>query len=122
MTLRTSAMKIVDRILQLFAEKGHGAYFGEDVTETQHALQCAHLAEQSGAENEIIAAALLHDIGHLLHGLPEDIAARGVDGQHQEIGAAWLVRHFPIAVTEPIRLHVAAKRYLCAVDDTYRQQ
>jgi len=57
----------------------------------------------------------------LLHKLPEDIAGRGIDGRHEQVGAGWLTRHFPAAVTEPIRLHVAAKRYLCAVDGGYRR-
>src|SRR5262245_5488386 len=112
-------MSVVDRILQLFAENGRGAYFGEAVTETEHALQSARLAETSGASHELIAAALLHDIGHLLHGLGEDIADRGIDGRHEEGGAAWLARHFGPAVADPVRLHVAAKRYLCAVDPGY---
>src|SRR5262245_20302558 len=112
-------MSVVDRILQLFAEKGQGMYFGEAVTETEHALQSAHLAETAGAGNELIAAALLHDIGHLLHGLGEDIAEQGIDGRHEEGGAAWLARYFGPAVAEPVRLHVAAKRYLCAVDPVY---
>src|SRR5262245_37409079 len=109
-------MSVVDRILQLFVEKGRGAYFGEAVTETEHALQSAHLAEAAGVGSELIAAALLHDIGHLLHGLAEDIAERGIDGRHEEGGATWLARHFGQPVADPVRLHVAAKRYLCAVD------
>lgn len=113
------APHIIDQLFALFREKGNGAYFGEAVTETEHALQCAHLAEQSGAAPELIAAALLHDVGHLLHGLPEDIGERGVDGRHEEAGAAWLARHFRPAVVDPIRLHVAAKRYLCAVEPAY---
>jgi gamma-butyrobetaine dioxygenase len=112
-------MNVIDRILTLFREKGNGAYFGECVTETEHALQCAHLAEQSGAAPELIAAALLHDVGHLLHGLPEDVAERGVDGRHEEGGAAWLAGHFVPAVVDPVRLHVAAKRYLCVVEPDY---
>ena len=67
-------MNVIDRLFTLFREKGDGAYFGEAVTETEHALQSAHLAEKSGAAPELIAAALLHDVGHLLHGLPEDVA------------------------------------------------
>jgi len=114
-------MTFVDTIFHLFREKGQGLYFGENVTETEHALQCAHLAEQSGAAPEMIAAALLHDIGHLLHGLPEDVAERGVDGRHEDCGAQWLAKHFDLAVVDPVRLHVAAKRYLCAVDPNYRK-
>lgn len=113
-------MTIVDQILHLFREKGQGLYFGEAVTETAHALQTAHLAETAGAGPELVAAALLHDIGHLLHGLPEDIADHEIDGRHEEGGAAWLERHFGPAVVDPVRLHVAAKRYLCAVDPSYQ--
>jgi phosphonate degradation associated HDIG domain protein len=112
-------MKVIDSLFTLFREKGNGAYFGEAVTETEHALQCANLAEESGAPPELIAAALLHDVGHLLHGLPEDAAERGLDGRHEEEGAAWLGGHFGPAVVDPVRLHVAAKRYLCAVEADY---
>ena len=115
----TEEMNIVARLFTLFREKGNGAYFGEAVTETEHALQCAHLAEQSGAAPELIAAALLHDVGHLLHGLPEDAAGRGINVRHEEGGAAWLERWFGPAVVDPVRLHVAAKRYLCAVEPDY---
>ncbi len=113
-------MKIVDDIFALFRDKGQGAYFGENVTETEHALQCAHLAEQSGANQELIAAALLHDVGHLLHGMSEDIAEHGIDGRHEDCGAVWLQKHFGPSVVDPVRLHVAAKRYLCAVEPDYR--
>jgi phosphonate degradation associated HDIG domain protein len=112
-------MNIIDRIFTLFREKGNGAYFGEAVTETEHALQSAHRAEQSGAAPELIAAALLHDVGHLLHGLPEDVAERGINGRHEEGGAAWLRSDFGPVVVDPVRLHVAAKRYLCAVEPDY---
>lgn len=112
-------MNVVERILALFRDRGDGAYFGEAVTETDHALQCAHHAENAGAADALIAAALLHDIGHLLHDLPEDIAERGIDGRHEEAGAAWLAHHFGPAVAEPVRLHVAAKRYLSAVEPSY---
>jgi phosphonate degradation associated HDIG domain protein len=115
----TEEMNVIDHLFTLFREKGNGAYFGEAVTETEHALQCAHLAEQSGAAPALIAAALLHDVGHLLHGLPEDVAERGIDGRHEEGGAAWLKRSFGPAVVDPVRLHVAAKRYLCAVEPDY---
>ncbi len=109
-------MSIVDEISELFARRGGEAYFGEPVSQLEHALQTASQAEQEGTPDTQIVAALLHDIGHLLHQLPEDIADRGVDGCHEQVGAMWLARYFPEAVTEPIRLHVAAKRYLCTVD------
>jgi gamma-butyrobetaine dioxygenase len=113
------AMSVIDLIFSLFRAKGTGAYFGEAVTETEHALQSAHLAEQSGAAPALVAAALLHDVGHLLHGLPENVAEHGIDGRHEEGGAAWLARHFAAATVDPVRLHVAAKRYLCAVEPGY---
>src|SRR6516162_3828711 len=113
-------MTVVERIFTLFPQKRNGAYFGQADTETEHALQCAHLAEQSGAGPEQIVAALLHDVGHLLHDLPEDVAERGVDGRHEEAGAAWPKRYFGPAVVDAVRLHVAAKRYLCAVEPQYR--
>jgi phosphonate degradation associated HDIG domain protein len=112
-------MSLIDRVFALFGEKGRAAYLGEAVTQTEHALQCANLAEQAGADGALIAAALLHDVGHLLHGLLEDAAERGIDGRHEHAGADWLERHFGPAVVGPVRLHVAAKRYLCAVEPTY---
>jgi phosphonate degradation associated HDIG domain protein len=112
-------MNVIDSVFTLFREKGDGAYFGEAVTQTEHALQCAHLAEQSGAARALVAAALLHDVGHLLHGLPEDAGERGMDGRHEDAGAAWLAGHFGPAVVAPVRLHVAAKRYLCATEPGY---
>jgi phosphonate degradation associated HDIG domain protein len=112
-------MPIVDEIESLFARHGSAAYFGEAVTELDHALQSAHLAEQAHAAPELIIAALLHDVGHLLHGLPETIANDGIDGHHEAVGATWLAQRFGPAVSEPVRLHVAAKRYLCAIDPAY---
>ncbi len=115
-------MNIVDEIIELFDRRGGDLYFGEPVSQLEHALQTAFQAEQEGASDTLIAAALLHDIGHLSHNLPEDIAHRGIDGRHERDGAIFLARYFPEAVTEPIRLHVAAKRHLCAVDDEYQRQ
>jgi len=99
--------------------RGVAAYHGEPVTQTEHALQAADLAEREGAPDHLILAALLHDIGHLLDGQDEDLAPRGVDGQHEEAGYSWLTVYFGPEITEPIRLHVAAKRYLCALDPHY---
>ncbi len=112
-------MNVIDSIFTLFREKAQGAYFGENVSEMEHSLQCAHLAERAGSDSPLICAALLHDIGHLLHGLPEDIAERGVDGTHESCGAVWLARNFGPEVVDPVRLHVSAKRYLCVVEPEY---
>jgi [1-hydroxy-2-(trimethylamino)ethyl]phosphonate dioxygenase len=112
-------MRIVDEILELFATKGAAAYHGEDVSQEEHALQAAELAEREGAPDALVVAALLHDVGHLLDGQDEDLASRGIDGHHEQAGCAWLGRSFGPEVIEPIRLHVAAKRYLCAVEPSY---
>jgi len=112
-------MNTVDEIFRLLEQRGHGSYFGEPISQLEHALQCAHLAEREGADNELIAAALLHDVGHLLHNDGEDVADRGTDTEHEHQGQAWLSTQFGPAVTHPIALHVAAKRYLCATDPSY---
>ncbi|GFZ96749.1 phosphonate degradation HD-domain oxygenase [Dyella caseinilytica] len=111
--------KHVDQLLDLLSKQGESAYFGEPVSVLEHCLQCAHFAEQSHASPSTIVAALLHDIGHVLHGLPEDIAQHGLDGAHEEVAATYLARWFGEDVTETVRLHVAAKRYLCATDSAY---
>lgn len=111
-------MTVTDEILALYRRRGHATY-GEGVTQSEHALQSAWLAEKAGAAPELIVAALLHDIGHLLHDLPEDVAEQGIDTQHESLGSAWLSQHFGPEVTEPVRLHVAAKRTLCADEPDY---
>jgi len=108
----------LDEIRAAFAKRGHEGY-GEGVTQLEHALQCAVLAERSGAATPLVVATLLHDIGHMLHDLPEDIADSGIDTQHESLGSAWLSRRFGPAVSEPVRLHVAAKRYLSAKEPGY---
>ncbi len=113
-------MTIVESLIELFNMRGAAAYHGEAVSQAEHALQAAELAEREGAPDYLVVAALLHDVGHLLDGQDEDLADRGVDGCHEEAGCAWLAQHFGPEVTEPIRLHVAAKRYLCAVSPAYR--
>jgi predicted HD phosphohydrolase len=82
-------------------------------------LQSAYAAQQDGAPPRLVAAALLHDYGHFIHGLPEDSADRGVDTQHEEVAYRFLAEHFGEEIAEPIRMHVAAKRYLCAVEPPY---
>ena len=114
---------VYDTIADLLERRGDAAYVGEPVSQKEHALQTARLAEMQGADDALIAAALLHDIGHLLVAdadAGEDKAAAGIDTRHEDGGAAWLASYFPPEVTEPIRLHVAAKRYMCATDLNYR--
>lgn len=113
---------VIDHLLKLFRERGDAAYHGEPVSQTEHALQAAWAAEQAGADSWLLAAALLHDVGHLLHNLGEECAAEGLDDRHEELGARWLARYFPPEMVEPLRLHVAAKRYLCAVEPGYFAQ
>ena len=109
----------VAMIADLIEGKGERNYGLSLVNQRAHALQAATLAEQAGCSSALITAALLHDIGHMVHDLGEDPAADGVDDQHEALGEAFLARYFGSDVTEPVRLHVAAKRYLCSVEDTY---
>ena len=115
-------MNGVDEVCELFSSKGHAAYVGESVSQLEHALQAAYHAEQADADDHLITAALLHDIGHLLHKQPEDAADHGIDTRHEQIGQAWLARYCGPEVTEPVRLHVSAKRYLCATEAEYLAQ
>jgi phosphonate degradation associated HDIG domain protein len=115
-------MKIVDEIFDLFEKRGGTAYFGEPVSIVEHCLQAAHLAENARGSSSLVVAALLHDIGHLIHDLPEDVANRGIDSKHEDLACAWLSPYFGPEVTEPIRLHVAAKRFLCHSDPSYMRQ
>jgi len=112
----------LDEILRLFSAHGDSQYGREVVTQREHALQCAALAEQAQAPPTLIAAALLHDIGHLLHNLPDDAPDEGIDDAHEELAGQWLRERFPASVSEPVRLHVAAKRFLCATDSDYHAQ
>jgi phosphonate degradation associated HDIG domain protein len=119
--MATETDGVVSRVLQLFAERGDSDYGSEAVSQREHALQAAHLARQSGADPALVAAALLHDVGHLLHNLPDDAPEHGIDDKHEELAYRWLARHFGPDVAGPVRLHVAAKRYLCAVDSEYHE-
>ena len=112
-------MSAVDGIFAVYLDKGSKAYGGERVNQLEHALQTAMLAEQSGADAALIVASLLHDYGHLIHDLGEGAARRGIDDRHEISGAAKLSAFFGDAVTMPIKLHVEAKRYLCATDPDY---
>ncbi len=110
---------IVPFLAEIFEKNADGEYLGEPVTIGAHMLQCAQLAEQSGARDAVIAAALLHDVGHFTHEFETDAADHGVDSKHEEAGAKVLEAFFPSVVVDCVRYHVDAKRYLCATDPSY---
>lgn len=105
----------IDQIVRLFRTEGAARYGMEAVSQEQHALQCAMLAEEACAPPELVAACLLHDLGHLLHAHAD--AAK--DDLHEYRSLPFLRGEFPEAVLQPVRLHVAAKRFLCAMDAEY---
>ena len=109
----------ISEICMLFARKGGREYDGEGVTQLEHALQTAALAEADGALPPLVAASLLHDLGHMLNDQGETPTLRGVDDLHQFAALPFLRGTFGDDVLEPIRLHVDAKRYLCATRDGY---
>ena len=106
-------------IERLFEERGGEQYSGEPVTQLQHALQTAALGEAEGASDALVTAALLHDLGHLLHDLGETPSMRGVDDVHQYRALPFLRGLFDDDVLDAIKLHVDAKRYLCATRPAY---
>ncbi|HEY2596452.1 MAG TPA: HD domain-containing protein [Chloroflexota bacterium] len=112
----------VQIIADLFASEGATDYLGEAVTQVAHMLQAATLAEGAGAGPPLVAAALLHDVGHFTGTVSGRDLMRGTDNKHSEQGANWLARWFGPEVTEPVRLHVDAKRYLCAIEPGYLQR
>lgn len=113
-------MQTIEELLRDLGRKGGARYGAErnSVSIFHHSLQAALLAEQQGASAALITAALLHDVGHVVHD-DEMAAERGRDMHHEELGADLLAQWFGPDVTEPVRLHVPAKRYLCAVDSGY---
>jgi gamma-butyrobetaine dioxygenase len=113
-------MSVTDEILAIFSSRGAEAYFGESVSMTEHALQAAHFAQSCAAPPALVVAALLHDIGHLIDDeVPRELANWSLDAHHEVIGGRWLAERFGPEVSEPVRLHVPAKRYLLATDAGY---
>jgi len=106
-------------LFETLAIHGGTQYGLEKVSQLDHALQCAALAEQEGAGLALIVAALFHDIGHLVDSGERNAVKRTVDDRHETKGVAILSRWFDTDVTGPVRLHVPAKRYLCAVEPDY---
>ena len=112
-------MSLFDEIVSIYESRGASAYYGEPVSMTEHGLQAAHFAQAEGAPPELVVAALLHDIGHLLEPVPDDIADWKVDARHEQVGSRWLAERMRPGVAAAVRLHVPAKRYLCATDRGY---
>jgi gamma-butyrobetaine dioxygenase len=108
---------VIATLFERMQGPGRRAFYGEAVSITDHMLQTAHAAERDGAPPALVAAALLHDVAYVVHDPPDDPA---LDAAHPAIGARFLAQHFGLAVAEPVRLHVAAKRYLCAMEPEYR--
>lgn len=109
-----SAKTVFDEIAALFAAPG-GETYGEGVTTAEHCLQTAALARAEGADEALCVAALLHDVGHFLEERDDEFGYH----KHDHSGGEWLAARFPAAISEPVRLHVAAKRYLCATEVEY---
>jgi len=107
----------IDEIVVLYATRGR-LHYGEGVTQVEHAVQCAVLAEAGGAARELIVAALLHDIGHLVVD-PDEVVDFRYDDRHEIVGAKALAALFGEAVSRPVALHVSAKRYLCRSEPGY---
>ena len=116
---RLDRSNIIAFIAGIFERRGAESYLGEAVTMSQHMLQGAVLAERDGAPEELVAAALLHDIGHYTSEFGPLSLGDVRDNYHEEAGAAVLAPFFPAVITECVRLHVPAKRYLCATDAGY---
>jgi phosphonate degradation associated HDIG domain protein len=112
---------VIAEIFELFARYGSSGY-GEDLSLERHMLQSAAMAQSQGAADQVVVAALLHDIGYFLHADTGAVIDAGQDFAHEALGAAWLSQAFDEAVTAPIALHVEAKRYLCAVEPGYLGQ
>jgi phosphonate degradation associated HDIG domain protein len=109
----------VDQIAIIFEDRGNCIYGQEAVTQLEHALQCAELAEASGASQELVTACLLHDLGHMLSDSSDEFGEPSSDELHQYIALPFINKLFSDAVLQPIRLHVDAKRCLCATDPGY---
>lgn len=110
------------QLIEMLETHGHARYDGEDVSQLQHALQAATLALKEDAPPSLVAAALFHDLGHLVHDLGEHASALGLDDRHEYRALGWLRPLFEEDVWRPVHLHVEAKRYLCNVERGYAGQ
>jgi phosphonate degradation associated HDIG domain protein len=106
-------------LITIYDASGRERYGLETISQLEHALQTAARAEAEGESPAMILAALLHDLGHMIAGIGDNPAEGGIDNAHQRVGARWLRERLGARIAEPVRLHVDAKRYLCAVDPAY---
>ena len=111
--------KVYQEIETIFTTGIAEEYLGEDVKLVEHMLQCGDLAREAGAPDYLVVASLLHDIGHLLVDDAQGAQDSGIDMHHDVVGAQWIEARFPATVSEPVRLHVAAKRYLVTTNHDY---
>jgi phosphonate degradation associated HDIG domain protein len=109
----------LDEVVTLFERRGRQQYGAEAVSQLEHALRCATLAQTAGEGPHMISACLLHDLGHLLREHQDDPFEQGEDDAHEYLALPFLRSLFDQAVLEPIRLHVEAKRYLCVTEPDY---
>ncbi|MEO5974790.1 MAG: HD domain-containing protein [Ilumatobacteraceae bacterium] len=110
---------VIARLADVFRRRGSDSYLGETVTMSEHMLQAAALAEDEGADESLIAAALLHDVGHFADELSAYSPSDTIDKRHDIVGAQLLEPYFDQRIVDAVRLHVAAKRYLCATNSEY---
>lgn len=111
--------QIVPAIQDIFSRLGDSEYLGEPVTMSEHMLQCAQFSEENNDPDEVVVAALLHDIGHFTSELGSFAMTDVIDRLHEEAGAVWLEPYFPALIVDCVRFHVPAKRYLCNVEPDY---
>ncbi len=116
-----TADEIVEQILDAFANRGHLDY-GENISMEEHMLQTAFLADENDEEDNVVVAALLHDFGHLICNMPNNTFEEGSDNYHEELGAKALQDWFEDDIVDAVRLHVDAKRYLCAANPKYKEK
>lgn len=110
---------VVDFLIDMFNTRGQDEYLGEAISQADHMLQCAVVADQFDAKESVVLASLLHDVGHFMHDYDFDCADHGIDSEHENVANDFLKKFYPPEVTEPVRMHVDAKRYLCTVEDDY---
>lgn len=117
--IKLSSEALRAEIRDLYLGNGERPYGLYELTQLAHALQSAAHAEAQGLSSAMVIACMLHDVGHMVHDLGEEPARSSIDDRHEELGADWVAARFPAPVSGPIRLHVAAKRYLCTAVPGY---